>query len=123
VKEEEQVEQSIPISPREDDPEPYRPSRHFSYLDKSAAKEKRCLPKRSHQHFVEEKPVIKDQAAYEELFEKIQNMVGFKEVDREKFEMVYLKNNMDPRAILIKVKRNITYYKKLLKILPPEGME
>jgi len=50
-------------------------------------------------------------------------MVGFKEVDREKFEMVYLKNNMDPRAILIKVKRNITYYKKLLKILPPEGME
>jgi hypothetical protein len=104
-------------SPREDDPEPYKPSRHFSYLDKGAVKEKRSLPRRNAPHAIEEKHAsISEKNAYEELYEKIQNMVGFKEVDREKFHMVYSKNGMDQRAVLIKVKRNITYYKKLLKI-------
>lgn len=104
-------------SDQEDDKaDTFRPSKHSYYLTKKQIKEKRVLPKRSHATLAQEAAPKNEEEIIDYLVGEVEKLTGYKGIDRTKVHTLYVKSESDADKAIVRLKRNMYYYKKLLKV-------
>jgi len=95
----------------------FKPTKHCYYATKNSIKEKRVLTKRRTE--IEKKSIHALPNNMEVLFQlicELETIFGYKDIDQEKVYGILLKSEMDPKKSLIRIRRNLGYYKRNLKI-------
>lgn len=102
----------------DEDMELFKPTKHSFYATKRQITDKRVQPRRNEREEAEPEPVkiVDESEAKKEMMEGLVEMLGYSDINTVKAFAMLAKNGFDAELALMKVKRNLNYYKRSLKI-------
>jgi len=117
VEEEEEEEEDEEDDAKE---ELFKPTKHCYYVTKKTIKDKKILPKRT-SNKNSQRDIIDPAQLISSLHEGAEQILGYKDFDHARLYSVLVKSEMQLDITLKKLRSNLNYYKRILKLKKNES--